>query len=76
MRTTINIDEELLDKVVKATGERTKAKAIDTALREYTRHKHIQEWTDSWGKIIVDDYSDQGLELEVKQRAHHTGHRP
>ena len=70
MRTTINIDEELLGKVVKATGERTKTKAIDAALREYIRRKHIQEWMDSWGKIIVDDYSDQDLELEEKKRAY------
>ena len=69
MRTTINIDGELLDSVVKATGENTKSKAVNAALREYIRRKHIQEWMDSWGKIVVDDYSDNDLELEEQKRA-------
>ena len=70
MRTTINIDEELLGKVVKATGENTKSKAVNAALREFIRSKHIREWMDSWGKIIVDDYSDQDLEPEERKRAY------
>ena len=70
MRTTINIDEALLDSVVEATGESTKSKAVNAALREYIRRKHVQELIDSWGKIIVDDYSDRDLELEDKKRAY------
>ena len=70
MRTTLNIDGALLDSVVEATGENTKSKAVNAALREYIRRKHVQELIDSWGKIIVDDYSDRDLELEDKKRAY------
>ena len=59
MRTTINIDDKLLKNVLEATGEKTKSKAVNAALKEYIRRKHVQELIDSWGKIIVDDYSEE-----------------
>lgn len=68
MRTTLDIDSTLLEKVVDATGEKTKSKAVNAALKEYIRRKHIQEFIDSWGKIIVDDYSK---EVEEANRRRH-----
>ena len=59
MRTTLNIDNRLLETVVEATGEKTKSKAVNAALKEYIRRKHVQELIDSWGKIIVDDYREE-----------------
>ncbi len=70
MRTTLNIDPDLLDAVVGATGEATKSKAVNAALKEYIRRKHVQELIDSWGKIIVDDYSEQAAKLDEKRRAY------
>ena len=69
MRTTLDIDGSLLDAVVEATGEKTKSRAVNSALQEYIRRKHVQELVDSWGKITVDDYSEQALELEEAKRA-------
>ncbi len=69
MRTTLNIDNELLDSVVKATGEKTKSKAVNAALKEYIRRKHVQEFIDSWGKIIVDDYSEEVRKANDERRA-------
>ena len=67
MRTTLNIDTELLDDVLEATGERTKSKAVNAVLKEYIRQKRIKEWIDSWGKIIVDDFSEEA-ELAERER--------
>ncbi len=69
MRTTLDIDGNLLDSVVAATGEKTKSKAVNAALKEYVRRKHVQELIDSWGKIMVDDYSEQAMEAEERKRA-------
>ena len=69
MRTTLDIDGDLLNKVVDATGEKTKSAAVNAALKEFIRRKHIQEFIDSWGKIIVDDYSEQASKAEKEQRA-------
>ena len=68
MRTTLDIDSALLDKVVDATGEKTKSGAVNAVLKEYIRRKNIQEFIDSWGKIIVDDYSK---EIEEANRKRH-----
>ena len=70
MRTTLDIDSALLDSVVDATGEKTRSKAVNAALKEYMRRKHVQELIDSWGKIIVDDHSERALELEERRRAY------
>ena len=67
MRTTLDIDSELLYSVMEATGEKTKSAAVNTALKEYIRRKKVQELIDSWGKIIVDDYSEEALEAENRR---------
>lgn len=68
MRTTLNIDDKLLETVIEATGETNKSKAVNAALKEYIRRKHVQELIDSWGKIIVDDYSEEHDRLDEERR--------
>lgn len=68
MRTTLDIDSVLLDKIVDATGEKTKSKAVNAALKDYIRRKHIQEFIDSWGKIIIDDYSEEIAKANEERR--------
>ena len=69
MRTTLDIDSALLDKVIDATGEKSKSGAVNAALSEYIRRKHTQELIASWGNVIVDDYSEEALKAEKKKRA-------
>ena len=69
MRTTLDIDGKLLESVVDATGEKTKSRAVNAALKEYIRRKQVQELIDSWGTIVVDDYSDVALKLDLERRA-------
>ena len=68
MRTTLDIDGKLLESVVDATGEKTKSRAVNAALKEYIRRKQVQELIDSWGTIVVDDYTDDALRLDRKRR--------
>lgn len=68
MRTTLNIDDDLLESIVEATGEKSKSRAVNLALREYIRRKHVQELIDSWGKIIVDDYSEEFDRLDLERQ--------
>ena len=41
VKLTVNLDGELLDRVVKLTGSRTKTQAIMTALRELDRRERL-----------------------------------
>ena len=68
MRTTLNIDDKLLESIVEVTGERSKSKAVNAALKEYIRRKHVQELIDSWGKIIVDDFSEEFDRLDLERQ--------
>ena len=68
MRTTLDIDRKLLDAVVEATGEKTESGAVNAVMKEYIRRKHVKELIDSWGKIIVDDYSEDQLRLDGERR--------
>ena len=68
MRTTLNIDDKLLESIVEATGESTKSKAVNAALKEYIRRKYVQELIDSFGKIIVDDFSEEMDRLDLERQ--------
>ena len=57
MRTTLDVDKDLLDEVTSLTGEKSKGKAVSKALREYVRRKRIQELRDMAGTIdLVDNW--------------------
>jgi Arc/MetJ family transcription regulator len=49
MRTTLDIDGELIEKVVKTTGARSKKKAIEMAMKEFLRSKRRKELSDLIG---------------------------
>jgi Arc/MetJ family transcription regulator len=70
MRTTIDIDEKLLEAAEKITGEKSPSKAVNTALRELVRRQKIRElremlgttnWEDNWKAL-------EELELEKTRR--------
>ena len=69
MKIAVDIDPKLLETVMEASGEKTESGAVNAALAEYARRKNAQEWIDSWGKIIVDDYSADALRLDDDRRA-------
>ena len=69
MKIAIDIDPDLLESVMESTGETTESGAVNAALEEYARRKNAQAWIDSWGKIIVDDYSADSLRLDDERRA-------
>ena len=59
MRTTLDIDAELLEEVVKATRASTKKKAIEIALKEFLRTKRRKELSD-----LVGNYEEFAVTLK------------
>jgi len=49
MRITLDIDAELIEKVVKTTGVRSKKKAIEIAMKEFLRAKRREGLSDLIG---------------------------
>jgi Arc/MetJ family transcription regulator len=58
MRTTIDISEELIKSVMKKAGARTKKDAIVIALKDYLRHKKVEEL-----KGLIGNYESFTLDL-------------
>ena len=58
MRTTLDIDAELIEKVVKTTGARSKKRAIETVMKEFLRSKRRKELSD-----LIGNYEEFGVTL-------------
>ena len=68
MRTTVDIDQQLLDDVVKASGEKSKGRAVEKALKVFVRQQAINDLRSSAGKIIIDDLSHEQDEADSRRR--------
>ncbi|MEW6002425.1 MAG: type II toxin-antitoxin system VapB family antitoxin [Nitrospirota bacterium] len=51
MRTTLSINEDLLDEVKTLSGARTKKEAVEKALKEFVRRRKAKRLIDLEGKI-------------------------
>ena len=70
MRTTLNIDEKLLEEVLCETGERDKGRAVNAALAEFIRRKKIERLLASRGAFpdlrSRDEWHEADLEAELE----------
>jgi Arc/MetJ family transcription regulator len=55
VRTTLEIDDGLLEDVVKLSGEKNKRKAVNAALAEYVRRRKLQDLRKLIGTLDLDD---------------------
>ncbi len=68
MRTTLDIDEKLMERLVKATGEKSKSKAVAKAIEGYLRRKAIEELIAMAGKIDIEDVSEKQREADLRRQ--------
>jgi len=66
MRATLNIPDELVSEVQKATGEKSKTRAITTAMQEFVRQKKIGDLVALRGKITINYDWKKEEERELK----------
>jgi len=69
MRTTIEIDEELLKAAAELAGEKNKGKVVNRALEEYVRRRRIEKLLASMGTwdLDLDDW------YEFRHQGAHVG---
>ncbi len=60
MRVTLQIDAELLDKVLALTEERSKSRAVDKALRQFVQQEQTRRLLAARGKLdlALDDWDE------------------
>lgn len=65
MRATLNIPDDILSEVQKIAGEKSKTKAIITAMREFIKQKKINDLIALRRKIKIDYDWQKEEELEI-----------
>ncbi|MDI6726928.1 MAG: type II toxin-antitoxin system VapB family antitoxin [Smithellaceae bacterium] len=68
MRATLNIPEDLISEVQRLSGEKSKTKAVVTAMQEFVREKKLRKILELKGKIKIQDLSRELDELETKEQ--------
>jgi Arc/MetJ family transcription regulator len=71
MRTTLEIDEELVEEARAMSGAQTKKETIETALREYVRRRKARKLLDLEGRINL----TYGVSDLMKRRKKDVPHR-
>ncbi len=66
MRATLNIPDELIAEAQKATGEKSKTKAITAAVQEFIRQKKMRDLLALRGKVRIDFDWKKAEERELK----------
>jgi len=70
MHITLNIPDDLISEVQKLSGEKSKTKAITTAMEEFIKQKKIKELIALKGKVQLDyDWQkEEALEMKAQKK--------
>ena len=63
MRTTLNLDDYLINKLLEITREKSKTKAITIAIQDYLKKNNIKKILSCQGNLTIED-NWQKLEKE------------
>jgi len=72
MRTTINIQDDLMEALMTHTKAKTKTKAIELSIREYIEKKSIEDIVSLSGKITIDSDWQKVEEAELNEYRDHS----
>jgi Arc/MetJ family transcription regulator len=67
LRTTLTLDPELLDEVVKLTGQSNKGRAVNEAMKEFVRRRKINELRQLIKETTLVDNWRELEELELRE---------
>ncbi len=72
MRTTINIRDDLMDRLLAGTKSKTKTKAVEIAIKDYIEKKSIEDLLSLSGKIDIDPDWEKEEEAELNGYRNHS----
>jgi hypothetical protein len=77
MRATLTIPDGLVDEVLRLSGEKTKTKAVVTALEDYVRERRVGALKGLRGQVAIDyDWrAEEAKEMKAAQRRGRYGGR-
>lgn len=79
MRTTLNLDENLVKELMTITGAKTKTQAIHQAIAEFIRQRRLEGLKALSGKVHLDldwrELEEQELKAQEERERRWRGHR-
>ena len=72
MRTTINIRDDLMDRLLAGTKSKTKTKAVEIAIKDYIEKKSIEDLLSLSGKIDINPDWEKEEEAELNGYRNHS----
>lgn len=72
MRTTVNIQDGLMDALLSRTKAGTKTRAIEIAIKEYIENRSIDDLISLSGKISIDSDWEKEEEAELNEYRDHS----
>jgi Arc/MetJ family transcription regulator len=72
MRTTININDDLMEALLAHTKAKTKTKAVELSIREYIEKQSIEDIVSLSGKIDIDCDWQKIEEAELNEYRDHS----
>ena len=70
MRTTLNIDDSLVQKLIEITHEKSKTKAITIAIKDYIKKKKLEEILSYQGNVDIENNWQQLEKEELEEDKH------
>ena len=67
MRTTITINDDLVDDLQSLTGATSRSAAISQAVEEYVRRAKLEKFLRRWEPIEIEDTSGETLEADLRR---------
>jgi len=71
MRTTINIQDDLMEALLSHTKAKTKTKAVELSIREYIEKRYMEDLISLSGKINIDLDWQKEEEAELNEYRDH-----
>ena len=79
MRTTINLDDDLIKELIRVSAVKQKREAIHLAIAEFLRRKKIEGLLALEGKVHLDldwrELEEQELKAQAEREGRWRGHR-
>lgn len=67
MRTTINVEDGVMEKLMKYTQSKTRTEAVNRALEDWVQHLKIEKLRSLRGKLYMEDNWEKLRSMEIQE---------
>jgi Arc/MetJ family transcription regulator len=67
MRTTITVEDGVIEKLMKYTKSKTRTEAVNRALTDWVRHLKIEKLRSLRGKLYMEDNWEKLRSMEIQE---------